>query len=240
MSNVLGVEFLILRHAARQHPLAQRRERHQSDFHFLERRQHLRLDLAEPERILVLDRRHVECGVRLPKRLDRRLRDAPMQNFALVEEFFHGAGDFLNRHLRIDAVNVIQIDVIRPQTLQRSLERATQCLGARIQADAFAVLNIPTALGRQLDLIANGLERLADEFFILIDRVDLRRVEKVYAVLDRRAEKFNAFLLRRERRITLRQPHAAQSDRSDLQLIAARVGAQNSFFHAAIPPANIF
>ena len=161
-----------------------------------------------------------------------------MQDFAFVEEFLHRARDFFNRHFRIDAMNVIQIDVIGAEPLQRTFHCFAQSLRTRIKSDAFAISNIPAAFRRELDAIAHGLESLADQFFIAIDRIHFRRVEEVDAEFNRLAQEFNAFVFRRERRITLRQAHATEPDLGNLQLLAARVDSQNSFLQSDHTPQN--
>ena len=161
-----------------------------------------------------------------------------MQDFAFVEEFLHRARDFLNRHFRIDAVNIVEINMIGAESLQRTFHCFAQSLRTRIKSDAFAIANIPAALRRELDAIAHGFESFADEFFIAIDRIHFRRVKEVDAELNRFAQEFNAFFFRRERRITLRQAHATESDFGDFQLLAARVDSQNSLLQIDQPPNN--
>ena len=41
-----------------------------------------------------------------------------MQNFALLDDVFDRAGHLFDRHARVDAVLVIQVDMIGPQSLK--------------------------------------------------------------------------------------------------------------------------
>ena len=63
-----------------------------------------------------------------------RLGEAEVQNLALLDEVFHRAGDVLDRHGRIDAVLVVEIDAVGPQALERFLDDLPDVLRSAVQA----------------------------------------------------------------------------------------------------------
>ena len=75
-----------------------------------QRRQHLRLRLAPPQRVLALQRGHRLHRVRAADRLHARLRQAEVLDLALADQLLHRARDVLDRHVRIDAVLVEEVD----------------------------------------------------------------------------------------------------------------------------------
>ena len=62
-------------------------------------------------------------------RLRARLRQAEVPDLAFRDQLPDGAGDVLDRHVRVDAVLVEQVDAIGPQPLQRRVGDARICSG---------------------------------------------------------------------------------------------------------------
>ena len=95
-----------------------------------QRRQDLRLGLAPPQRVLALQRRDRLDGVRAADRLHAGLGQAEVLDLALADQFLHRAGHVLDRHVRIDAVLVEQVDAVGPQPLERRLDHLAGCARA--------------------------------------------------------------------------------------------------------------
>ena len=78
------------------------------------------------------------------------------------------AGDLLDRHGRIDAVLVEQIDMVRAEPAERSLDGRADRLrpAVALGADLLAALDAEAELGRDRHLIAPALERAADELLV--------------------------------------------------------------------------
>ena len=62
------------------------------------------------------------CARRMRRR--RRLGEAEVAHLALAHELGHGADRLLDRHRRVDAVLVVEVDVVDAEPLQRRLARA--------------------------------------------------------------------------------------------------------------------
>ena len=114
--------------------LAQRAERDEADAEFLERRQDLRLRLPPPQRVLALEGRDRLDRVRAADRLHARLGQAEVLHLALPDQLLHRAGHVLDRHVRVDAVLVEQVDAVGPEPLERRLDDLPDVLGPAVQA----------------------------------------------------------------------------------------------------------
>jgi hypothetical protein len=125
--------------------------------------------------------------------------EAEVLDLAFVDQLLDRAGDVFDRDVRVDAVLVEQVDVVRPEPLQRAVDARADGLGAAVEAVfAAAAEEVEAELGRDHDLVAHRFERLADEFFVRERPVHLRRVEERDPALDGVADQPDPVLLRRE------------------------------------------
>jgi hypothetical protein len=67
--------------------------------------------------------------------LDACFRKAEVLDLALLNQFFHRAGDIFNRHVWIDAVLIEQIDNIGPESFQRIVGDLFDVLGPTIESN---------------------------------------------------------------------------------------------------------
>ena len=105
------------------------------------------------------------------------------------DQLLHRAGDVLDRHVRIDAVLVEQVDAVGPQPLQRRLDHLPDVLGPAVQARLLpSPLELEAELGRDHHLVADRRQRLAHQLLVGERAVDLGGVEEGDAALDRRAD----------------------------------------------------
>ena len=114
--------------------LAQRAEGHEADAELLERRQDLLLGLPPEQRIFALkcgDRLH---GVRAADGLRARLGKAEVLHLAFADQLLDRARDVLDRHVRIDAVLIEQIDDVGLEPLERSLGDLLDVLRPAVKA----------------------------------------------------------------------------------------------------------
>ena len=58
-----------------------------------------------------------------------------MQDLPFLDQLLDRAGDILDRHVRIDAVLVEQVDAIGLQALERCLDDLLDVLGPAVEAD---------------------------------------------------------------------------------------------------------
>jgi len=153
--------------------------------------------------------------MRAADRLNAGFGEAEVLDLSCFDQLRDRAGDVFDRYIRIDAVLVEQVDRVGPESLQRSLDAALDCLGSAVKAAAVVALQVESELGRDHDLLAYGDECFADEFFVRERAIDLCGVEEGDAALDRRAHERDHLLLIRGRPVAAAHPHAAEADCRD-------------------------
>jgi hypothetical protein len=204
--------------------LAERAERNHADAKLFERRNDLVLGLARPERVLALQRRHGLHRVRPANGFRSGLRQAEEAHLAGFYEVFDDARDLLHRHVGIDPVLVVEVDIIRPEPLQAALDRAADL--RRLAVDAAPVLagvliDVPTELGGDFHLVAHAAKRLADHLLVGPRAVGLGGVEEIHAKVGGLAEKGDHFgAIGDVARFAV--THRAERERRDLEPLAER------------------
>ena len=151
-----------------------------------QRRQHLGLGVAGPQRVLALHRGHRDAprarggSCRPPASESPKCRTLPAR-----DELADGAGDVLDRHVRVDAVLVEQVDRVDAEPLQRRRRRRGGSARAGVSMPCIrAVDDVPAELRRDDDLVADRRDRLADELLVDVRAVHLGGVDERDAVLD--------------------------------------------------------
>src|SRR5690606_22863175 len=99
--------------------------------------------------------------------------------------------DVLYRHLGVDAVLVIEIDVNGAQSPERPLERRADVLRPAVDPRLPAVFEMEAELGGDDHTVTQRLQRFAQQLFVGKRPVDLRRIEEGDAALDGRADERN-------------------------------------------------
>src|SRR5829696_4163222 len=99
------------------------------------------------------------------------LGDPHVADRAAVDVRLDRAEALLERRLRVDPVEVVEADRVRAQRAQALLDLGLQHLGPALAGAAVA------ALGRDEDVVARALERLADRALALAARVEVRGVD---------------------------------------------------------------
>src|SRR3954471_16080683 len=95
--------------------------------------------------------------------------------------------DILDRHVRVYAVLVEEVDRVDAQPLERCLGNFPDVLRTAVEAAAphgGARVDVETKLGRNDDLRAEGRERFADQLLIRPRAVRFRGVEEGDAPVD--------------------------------------------------------
>jgi hypothetical protein len=124
------------------------------------------------------------------------LRQPEMLDLSRSDQILDRAGDVLDRHVRIDAVLVEQVDAIGPQALQRGVGHFSDVLRSTVQDLLLAVVAEGEAEFRgDDDLLPERLQGFADQLFVGERTIDFSRVEKGDAALDSRADQRDAGLL---------------------------------------------
>src|SRR5262249_22068614 len=103
-------EIVAFGKAAAEETAAERRVGDKADAELLERRQDLVRDVAGPQRIFGLDRGDRMGLVGTANGFCAGLAQAEMADLALLHEPRHGPDRLLDRHVGVDAMDVIEID----------------------------------------------------------------------------------------------------------------------------------
>ncbi len=143
-----------------------------------------------------------------------RFGQADEAHLSLLHEACHRADRVLDRHFRIDAVLVVQVDRLLAQPLEARLASLRHVFGAAIDGILPALDTDLSELGHQHHAIAAALDRAADQFLVMAPAVHVRGVEMVHAHVDRAADQ----ILRRPVigiAIDAGERHAAEPDRGD-------------------------
>ena len=101
-----------------------------------------------------------------------------MADLALGDELGQGADGLLDGGLRVDAVLVVQVDVVGAEPLQGALDRGADVRRAAVE-DAGAATGVrdDAELRGQHHLVAAVLDGPADQFLVGVGTVDLGGVE---------------------------------------------------------------
>ena len=113
---------------------AQRAPGDKADAQLLAQRKHLRFRAAPQHRVLVLDHGHRVHRVRAADRLQPGFGQAVVQHLALRDQILDRPGHVLDRHLRIDAMLVEQVDAVGAQTPQLGLDHLPDVFGPAVRA----------------------------------------------------------------------------------------------------------
>ena len=140
-------------------------------------------------------------------------RKAEVLHLALLNQVLHRSCYILDRHIRVNAVLIEQIDDVGLEPLERALDCFLDVLWPAIEGIPLAsVLRIrrPAELGCDHHLIAEWSEGFAHEFFVGEWTVDFGGIEKCDAAFDRRPNQRDPLLLVDRWTVAKAQPHAAQ------------------------------
>ena len=126
--------------------------------------------------------------MRAADRSRRRLGQTEVLDLALLDQTPDGARDVFDRHVRIHAVLIEEIDRIDTEPFQRALRDLLDVLRSAVHGIQFAfvgrVEREPELRGDH-HLVAQRSERLAHELFVHERTVGFRGVEERDAELDR-------------------------------------------------------
>src|SRR5271163_3381364 len=168
---------------------------------------------------------------------DARLGKTEKSHLPLLNQVTHRAGYLFDRHRRIDAMLIEQVDIVGAQPLQRALRRLANVLGpARsLDADLLSVYEAKTKLGGDYDLVAPPLESPSEQLLVCARTIDLGRVEEVASQFDGAMQCGDRFSLVR-RTVGLAHAHATETDRRHLEALAAKFASAHR--HGCVPPIN--
>ena len=191
-------ELGVLVHRPGQEPLAERAVWHEADAKLLARLQHpVGFRPARPQRVFVLDGGDGLHGMGAADGLRAGFGQAEMLDLALPDQVADGACHVLNRHGRVNAVLVEQVNHLDTKPLQGRLGHGADTLGAAVHAGLLAGrgINPEAELGGDHHPVPHRRQRLADHLLVGKGAVNLGGVEQGDAAFHRRADQRDALHL---------------------------------------------
>ncbi len=140
--------------------------------------------------------------------VDGDLGHAEVTNLARLDQFDH-RGDCVG-DLRVDPVQVVQVDRLDAEALQRCIAVAAHSLGTAVQVHTILVAD-DAELGRHRDVLAAAGQCPAEQRLVVAPPVADRRVEHPHAKIDRAPDQPDRFGVVGGS-VALGQSHAAQPD----------------------------
>ena len=163
-------------------------------------------------------------------------RNPPVGDLALLDQLFHRLGHLFRFDLRVDAVLVIEVDVVGLELFQAPFDRFADGLPAGIHLEVIAHMPDP-AFGREHNFIPVGLQRRPHQFFVISGAavrvyagIALGGVKKGVPHIDRLRQQFGHLPHIRRCAGGVGHPHAAEADRRYRQ-----VSAQYPCLHMVSP-----
>jgi hypothetical protein len=193
-------------------------------------RKDIGLRIARPERVLGLQRGDGVDGVRATQGLRCRFAQADVTDLALLDELGQRADRLLDGDVGIDAMLVVEVDVVGAEALERSFDRAADVLRRPVltahgrHVARVGGVHAQVELRRDDVLVAAALDRATDQQLVRQGAVDLRRVEEVDAEPESAMDRLDGLVLV-SRAVESGHPHATEPDRGDLEV------SKLAFFH---------
>ena len=220
---------------------AERAPDHRADLLVERERHQLPLVVAADERVvrLVRDVAREAVLLRDGQRLHQvpagEVRAADVADLAGAHQIVERAERFLDRRQRVEAVQLVEVDVVGAEAAQARLDRAGQV----VARGADVVRSRPAAegaLGRDEHLVAPALDRLAEDLLGQAVRVDVGRVEHRDAGLEADVDEPRrlgdvARAPGLEELVAAAEGAGAEAERGDLEARAAEL----SVFHPQFP-----
>src|SRR6266545_40286 len=218
-AEVVGVEPVRRPNRSGEESTAQGAEGDEPDAEFSHRGQDLPFRVTRPERILGLESRDWMDRVRSPDRLRRSLREAEISNLALVNEIGHRADRLLDRRPRVDSVEIVEVDVVDAEPLERCLARPPDMCRAAVYASVAWFIGANEAEFRgQYDILAAARDRPADELLVGEGTIHIGGIEEVHSELQRAMDRLDRLDLV-GLSVDFRHAHAAQADLGDFRTL---------------------
>ena len=183
----LRVQLCIAVHLAGQITHAHRAPRDEANSQFFAHGKHaVSLWTSFHERIFGLNGRNRLNRMSLADRARTRLGETEVQDFTFLDEVLDCTGDILDRHVRIDPMLIVEINMIGPEPLEGCLDDPLDTLRSAVEADR--AVNRKTELGGDQNLVADRGEGLAHELLVCVGAVDFGCIEECDTPVVRRAK----------------------------------------------------
>src|SRR5438270_4121617 len=141
--------------------------------------------LAVEQRIFALHRGDRVYRMGAPNALGVRLAEPVVAHVGLLDEAAHRADRVLDRHARVDAVLVVEVDRVDAEPLQAGLARLLHIFGAAVDAIGAAGLAGLAEFGGDDDVVRPAFEGAAEQLLVVAPAIHVGAVEMIDAELGR-------------------------------------------------------
>ena len=161
-------------------------------------------------------------AMRAPDRVGRGLGEAEIADLPRPLELRHRADGLLDGHGAIDAVLVVEIDVVHAEAPERGVASLADMFGSAVLPEPCSLLvpHVPE-LGREHDLVSAVADRAAHELLVRVGPVYVGRVDERDAEIERAVDRGDGLIVV-ARTIELGHSHAAESQGRDLEPLPQR------------------
>ena len=157
----------------------------------------------------------------------RRFGQSEVTHLAGANQFAHRPDGFLDGHLRVNPVLVIEINFIDAQPPQAGVAARADVFGPAVHAEKIAAVVTHVAKFRGQDhLVAAVFDGASDQPLVFAAAVHVRRVEQGHADVQRAVDGGDGFPVI-ARAVKFRHPHASETERRNGQSLFAKL----SLFH---------
>ena len=217
-ANVAACDAVGRRHTSRQQPARIDAIGRDADAQLANRGQYLGLDTARNQRVLDLQRRNRMHGVCSSNRSGRRLRHADVAHVTRLHHLCDSANGILDRHRRIDARRLVQIHVVRTESLQRVCQKIFHRGRARVDADERAARRAHPAEfhADEIAVAWHPGQCFMEQQLVVPHAVKIPGVEQIDSRVQRRMDGGDGLLFVR-RAVHPGHAHTAQPERRDLR-----------------------
>jgi hypothetical protein len=163
-------------------------------------------------------------------RLDAGFRQPEVFDLAFLNQTLHRSRHVLDRHVRVDAVLIEQVDRLDLETPERSLGDLFDVGWPAIQTALLPSFEREPELGRDHHMVTLRSERFAHELFVDERAIRFGRIEERNAALGGRSNQGDHLLLLGRRTIAKAHRHAARPEGGHFQVTVS----ERSRLHRAL------
>ena len=145
------------------------------------------------------------------------LREPDVADLAVGDEVGEGADGVFDRGAGVDAVLVVEVDVVSPQTPERAFDSGADVRWAAVEVPGVAGVRDEAELGCEHDLVAAVLDGPADQLLVVVGPVDLGGVEESDAEVECAVDRTDGLGFVGDA-VRAGHAHGAEADARDLEL----------------------
>jgi hypothetical protein len=140
--------------------------------------------VAVPGAVAILYRDDGDDPARDRELLRLDVREAHVPHLSLLAQLGQRPHGFLQRHVGVHSVELVDVDPLQPQAAQAPLASLVEVVRATVSVPLPGARSQEPALGRDHQVVRIGMERLGDQALAHLGPVRVRRVDEVDSQVD--------------------------------------------------------